>query len=155
MFKTTLCTVLLLAGAQALPAIEIDATLHALAADNYRARQDARLELRNALAAVTDPGANPEERASIEQALIATAQPEEPAETRLFVIQQLGRFGQPSVAEALFPLLGDADARVADAARVALMHHTGNRATEQLHHALKYSEAPPNPPIHNPVTYRG
>ncbi|MGF1451455.1 MAG: HEAT repeat domain-containing protein, partial [Opitutales bacterium] len=48
-----------------------------------------------------------------------------------------------------------ADARVADAARVALMHLPGNRATELLLQALNYADAPRKPAFLNAVAFRG
>ena len=129
----TLLTCFLVTAAQA---IDTASVISALGSDDYVARQAARLELKQALAEASAPGADKAAHAALEAAVIAQLNSELPLQSRLYLVRMLELFGGSASVNALVALTNDSESEMRDSARRALAAIPGDAATRALADAL-------------------
>jgi HEAT repeat protein len=122
-------------------AIDMEKIQTELGSDDYTARKKARIELQLALADATKPGANGQERKTMEKTILVQIKGTLPLTERLYLIRMLELFGSAESAAPLNELLSNKEPHVRDSARRALAAIPGDAASTYLIAALKKSPA--------------
>ncbi len=118
-----ICTTNLLFGQN------ISGHIEALAGEDAAARLESRDAIFAAFAEATAPSATEGDSAVLEAAaLVEIKRSSLPLSERLYLLRILERFGSEGVAEAVYPLLGDASPHIRDSARRVLVALPGKQA---------------------------
>ena len=135
--KKTILSLFAACAASCVLAVDVPSVINTLGGDNYAARLQARLDLKQAFAQATAPGAVAAERLALEADVIAQLGAEGlPLTGRLYLIRMLELFGTDAAADASNALLSDGDPEVRDSARRALVAIPGAKAEAYLLAAL-------------------
>lgn len=116
-----------------LDAADIQGSIAKLATDDFGVRNNGRIELKDAFAIATAPGASSAELDAMEQAVLVSLQDGKlPIQSQLYLLRILEWYGSGSSAYAVYPFLGDDNAEVRDSARRALTLIPGDQALKHL-----------------------
>ena len=135
--KKTVLSLFAACAASLVFAVDVPSVVNTLGGDDYAARMQARLDLKQAFAEATAPSAVAAERLALEADVIAQLGAEGlPLAGRLYLIRMLELFGTDAGADAAYALLGDSEPNVRDSARRALVAIPGAKAEAYLLAAL-------------------